>query len=154
MKPSRNLWPLGLILVFFFFISGTVGLVVMACSQKADLVTADYYEQEIKFQGRMDRLSRTRGLGASVAYEAAGRRIRICLPNEHAGHELTGRIELYRPSAAGLDRRLSLEPDTHGIQSLDASGLRSGLWKVRVSWKVGGEEYLMDETVVVSSKVS
>ena len=43
MKNSRNLWPLGIIVTFSLFFAGTVSLVVMACSQKTDLVSADYY---------------------------------------------------------------------------------------------------------------
>ena len=73
MKTSRNLWPLGIIVTFALFFAGTVGLVVMACSQKVDLVSADYYEQELKFQGRIDRVERTRHAAtqAAVAYDAA-----------------------------------------------------------------------------------
>jgi len=55
MKTSRNLWPLGILLAFGLFFAGTIGLVVMACSHKMDLVSADYYEREIKFAG-VDRL--------------------------------------------------------------------------------------------------
>ena len=56
------------------FIAGTAGLIVMACSQKTDLVSADYYEKELKFQGQIDRVERTRRAAsqASVAYDAAG----------------------------------------------------------------------------------
>ena len=46
----------------------------MACSQKVDLVSPDYYEQELKFQGQIDRVERTRRAAsqAAVAYDAAG----------------------------------------------------------------------------------
>ena len=41
MKTPRNLWPTGIIVTFVLFFAGTIGLVVMACSQRADLVSAD-----------------------------------------------------------------------------------------------------------------
>ena len=53
MATTRNLWPLGIILTLAAFITGTVGLVVMACSQRVDLVSPDYYERELKYQGQI-----------------------------------------------------------------------------------------------------
>jgi hypothetical protein len=156
MKTSRNLWPAGIIVTFALFFAGTVGLVVMAFSQKVDLVSADYYEQELKFQGQIDRVERTRHAAtqATVAYDAATRCIIVALPAEQAGHEVSGRIELYRPSASGLDRAVKLAPDTQGVQRVDAAGMSAGLWKVRVSWTVAHQDYFLDQMVVVVAKTS
>jgi nitrogen fixation protein FixH len=156
MKPPRNLWPLGIIVTFALFFTGTVGLVVMAFSQKVDLVSPDYYEQELKFQGRIDRVERTRNAAsqATVAYDAGGKCITVSLPADQAGHEVSGRIELYRPSASGLDRAVKLEPDTNGVQRVDAAGMVPGLWKVRVSWTVEHQDYYFDQKVVVGAKAS
>jgi nitrogen fixation protein FixH len=155
MQTPRNLWPLGIIVTFALFFAGTVGLVVMACSQKVDLVSPDYYEQEIKFQGRIDRVERTRSAATqgSVAYDARGNCITVSLPAAQAGHEVSGRIEVYRPSAAQLDRAVKLEPDAKGVQRLDAAGMAPGLWKVRVSWSAGNQDYFLDQKVVVGAKV-
>ena len=60
MKTTRNLWPTAIIVFCSLFVAGTAGLVVMACSQKEDLVSADYYEKELKFQGQIDGAERTR----------------------------------------------------------------------------------------------
>ena len=156
MQTSRNLWPLGIIVTFALFFAGTVGLIVMACSQKVDLVSADYYEQELKFQGRIDRVERTRNTATqgSIAYDAGGKCITVSLPAAQAGHEVSGHIELYRPSAAGLDRAVNLAPDANGVQRVDAAGMAPGLWKVRVSWTVEQQDYFLDQKVVVSAKAS
>jgi nitrogen fixation protein FixH len=156
MATSRNLWPLGIILTLGVFIAGTAGLIVMACSQRVELVSPDYYERELKFQGRIDQVERThRAAGqASVAYDVAGKCITISLPAGQAGREISGRIELYRPSAAGLDRAMQLAPDVKGMQRLDAASLAPGLWKVRVSWTFERQDYFLDEKVVVGPKAS
>jgi hypothetical protein len=156
MKTTRNLWPLGIIVTFALFFAGTVSLIVMAFSQKVDLVSADYYEQELKFQGRIDRVERTRSTAtqAAVAYDAATHSITISLPADQAGHEVSGRIELYRPSASELDRAVKLEPDPSGVQRLDTAGMVPGLWKVRVSWTVEQQDYFLDQKVVVGAKAT
>ena len=150
MNQTRSLWPLAIILTFVVFISCTVGLVVLACSQKADLVSEDYYEQEIRFQNHLDRLDRTSNVDASIIYEAATQRIRIALPRAQSDHALRGRIELYRPSASGLDRQLALAPDARGIQTIDAAKLRPGLWKVRITWSAENQDYFLERAITVS----
>jgi hypothetical protein len=156
MKTTRNLWPLGIISVLVLFFVGTVGLIVMACSQKTDLVSADYYEKEIKFQGRIDQVERTRQAASqsSVTYDAAGKYITILLPPTQAQRDIIGRIELYRPSAAGMDRAVNLTPDANGAQRVDAADLAPGLWKVRVSWTVEKQDYFLDQKIVVGAKAS
>jgi hypothetical protein len=151
METKRSFWPYGIMAVFILFILGTVALIVLASSSASDLVSADYYEQEIEYQGQIDRLNRTAQLDGkvSVAYDAATRRIKISLPVKPAGAKATGRIQLYRPSTTGLDRELKLELDATGAQSVDASSLLPGLWRVRVQWTSEDKEYFVDKGIVV-----
>jgi hypothetical protein len=148
MKPPRNLWPFGIILTFVVFISGTVGLVIMACRQNTELVNANYYDQEIKYQVRIDSEARAQQAGANVSYDGAARHIVISVP---AAQDVTGQIQLYRPSAAGLDKEYKLAPAANGIQTLDASGLKPGLWKIRVSWNSEGRDYFVDQKIVIAA---
>jgi len=149
MKPTRNLWPLGIILTFVVFISGTIGLVVMACMHNSELVNANYYDQEIKYQARIDSETRAQQLGAKIDYDAAAKHIVISLPAAQGSGNATGQIQLYRPAAAGLDQEFKLQPATNGIQTLDASGLQPGLWKIRVSWNSGGRDYFLDQKIII-----
>jgi hypothetical protein len=156
MKASRNLWPLGIITVCSLFAAGTAGLIVMACSQKVELVSDDYYEKELKFQGQIDRAERTRreASQAAVAYDAAHHNITVSLPPGQVHGNVRGNVELYRPSAASMDRAMRLEPDASGVQRLDASALAPGLWKVRVSWTFDKRNYYLEQKVVVGTKTS
>jgi len=144
-----NPWPYAIIGVFVVFIAGTAGLIVMATSNRMELVSADYYEQEVRYQHQMESAKRTQALGgkASVALDAGRRQIVIAVPAEHVGKLADGSVQLYRPSAAGLDRRLGLELNAEGRQLVEVSTMPRGLWKVRVQWKVGAEDFLLDESV-------
>ena len=147
----RNLWPVAILAAFALFISGTVVLIVIACSNPMDLVSADYYEQELQYQARLDQLKRTGELGAQAAvdYVPAAQRITVRLPVSHLGPDLVGNIVLYRPSAARLDRQVKLSPDPHAVQHLDASDLQPGVWKVHVLWSVGKRDYFIDQLIMV-----
>lgn len=160
MNSPRNLWPWAIILTFVVFISGTIGLVVMASTQREDLVSHNYYEQELKFQNQIDRARHANQLSApaTVTYDPTHRAIRLSLPplnpnlnlNSTPPSSPSGLIQLYRPSDAALDRELKLQLDGNGCQSVDASSLRSGLWKIRITWATDGQEYFTDQQVVIS----
>jgi hypothetical protein len=160
MNSPRNLWPWAIILTFVLFISGTIGLVVMASTQREDLVSENYYEQELKFQNQIDRVRHLNQLSApaTATYDASHRAIRLSIPpppnlnldlNRNSPH-ITGLIQLYRPSEAALDRYLKLQLDAHGCQSIDASTLRAGLWKIRITWAIDNQEYFTDQQLVVT----
>ena len=159
MNKSRtklNPWPVAIISFFVMAIAFIVSFIVFASGQRADLVRQDYYEEEIRFQHQIDRVSRTESISAQVgiAYDSAGRFIAVTLPALQADQQPTGRILLYRPSDARLDQSIRLALDPTGVQRLDAKRLRSGLWKIRVQWNVSGQEFFFDKSIVVNSAES
>jgi len=62
---------------------------------------------------------------------------------------VSGTINFYRPSDAGLDHDISLAPDPTGAQSVNVRDLRTGLWKVRVQWKTGSQDYFFERRVII-----
>jgi hypothetical protein len=156
MKTSRNLWPVGIIAACGLFVAGTAGLIVLACSQRVELVSADYYEKELKYQGQIDRAERTRreASQASVAYDAGRQCITVSLPPGQGHGNVRGSVELYRPSAAAMDHAVKLEPDANGVQRLDAHAMAPGLWRVRVSWTAAQQNYYLEQKVIVGPKPS
>jgi nitrogen fixation protein FixH len=154
MKKSFNPWPLGIVTAFALFLAGTAGLVAMACRQKLDLVSANYYEEELRFQGRIDSRDRARHLivPAGAAYDPVRERLEISLPPGRGQSRAQVHVHLYRPSEAGLDEQHEVALDSRGGCSLDAAGLRHGLWNVKVSWTIDGLDYFFEQKVVVGSK--
>ena len=148
----RSPWPSAII---GYFVCAALFLgyfVVTAVRHHDDLVAPDYYEREVQFQTQLDSMNRSRDIvpGAAITFEPATQAIVIALPREKA-QNATGIVELYRPSDARLDRQLPLAIDADGIQRLDARPLQGGLWKVRVKWNAKGQEYYLDQPVIVTS---
>ena len=152
MKTTFNPWPYGIIVFFILLFCGLATVVVIAATHRESLVSGNYYEQEIRFQNHIDGVARAQQAGATLAFDAATSRFTIALPVAQLGSDLSGQIELYRPSAAGLDRRIRLQPDARGVQTLDLAGLTQGLWVVRVSWNRGKLDYFLDRKIVIAVK--
>ena len=53
----KNNWASGIVLVMILFMSFIVMLVVKTYSHKVDLVSEDYYNQELMFQERLDKMN-------------------------------------------------------------------------------------------------
>jgi len=149
LKPSWNPWPYGLVAFLGSFACAVIGFGIFAIRQNQDLVRPDYYDQEIRFQEQIDRVARTKALGepVTVMLSADGRFLEVCLSSS-----AQGTIQLYRPADARLDREFALEPDAAGAQRLDVSALQSGLWKARVHWRTGTEEFFQDATIVLPKR--
>ena len=149
----QNPWPVAIIAFFALFISATLGLVIFTSFHRMELVSKDYYEQEIKYQDQIERLNRTQRIRSRVAlsYDPVKQQITITMPPEHTRRHVEGRIHFYRPSAAGLDREVKLECGTDGLQVVNAANLRPGLWKVRVFWTAGRKNFY-DQMVVINQK--
>jgi hypothetical protein len=53
-------WPAGIIASFAIFIAFMMTIWFFYNSQRIDLVTQNYYERQIQYQGQIDRITRTR----------------------------------------------------------------------------------------------
>ena len=153
-KSPLNLWPVTIIAFFSVAICAAVSVVIFCTRQKVDLVAADYYDQEVRYQDQLDRINHASSLQApaKVEYSIATRRIKVSLPAEHLNPSLKGWIQLYRPAASRLDQKLALDVDVAGAQIIDAANLNAGLWHVRVSWKQNGTDYYFDQKLVIGGK--
>ncbi len=151
MSKSRNLWPASIIGFFVLAIISMTTFVIWAMQQREDLVSADYYEREVRYQQQLDTMNRSHAFATQVmvTFDSALPAILITLPADKR-QGATGRVHLYRPSDARLDRELPLALNADGIQRLDARALSDGLWKVRVNWTAGGQDYFLDQPVIVT----
>ena len=62
--------------VYIAFVAGMGFLVLKASSQKFDLVTKDYYDQELKYQQVIDQAANSSRLSAPVTIERNRGRIK------------------------------------------------------------------------------
>jgi nitrogen fixation protein FixH len=156
VNPSFNPWPVGIVVFFALAIMGCAGFVAFCSRHPADLVAADYYEQEVRYQAQIDRVLNVseQARGTAITYDPTAGLIAISIPQTRGEATPVGRVELYRPSSAALDRQLKLEPNANGLQTIDARALQPGLWKVRVTWKVDQKDYFIDKKIIIGSPSS
>ena len=100
----KNSWPIALIVFFIVMIAGLVGFAAWTAGQREDLVSANYYEDELRYQTRIDAAARTKAEGADprVLLGGPAGEVGLQFPPELAA--AVGTITMYRPSQANMDK--------------------------------------------------
>jgi nitrogen fixation protein FixH len=133
-------WGYKIAAVYLMFVAGILFLVFKANKENFDLVTDNYYEEELKFQNVIDQKQRASALSAlpEVAYENG--EVSIQFPQEFAQKEVKGEVFLYRPSDAKKDIHKSFTLNgTHVKLALPT--INSGLYDIKLSWQADGQTY-------------
>jgi hypothetical protein len=137
-------WGKGILLTIIAFVGFIMTLVVISVRQDdIHLVTENYYEKEIKYQDQIDRESASAGLDREVlVFDAQSKSILLDLP---VGTK--GSLQLFRPSDARLDQELILDITEAGKTSVLLDKLKSGYWKVQLTWTEDGVEFYQEKKI-------
>lgn len=137
-------WGKGILLTIIAFVGFIMTLVVISVRQDdIHLVTENYYEKEIKYQDQIDRESAGAGLDREVlVFDAQSKSILLDLP---VGTK--GSLQLFRPSDARLDQELILDITDVGKTSVFLDKLKSGYWRVQLTWTEDGVEFYQEKKI-------
>jgi len=137
-------WGNRLLLVFGVFAFGISFLVYRCMKMPVDLVSNDYYKDELAYQQVIDAVKRTNSLSTGVVLKEEGGTISLLLPAEMRNAAVAGTVSFYCPSDMARDRRVEL---TGTSQVIDARGIVPGHYSVRVRWTSGGVLYFNEQTI-------
>ncbi|GJM28840.1 MAG: hypothetical protein DHS20C17_14750 [Cyclobacteriaceae bacterium] len=131
-------------LLFGFFLSV---LVYYAFQSKVQLVSPDYYQQELQYQQQIDKLTNEKSLRntAKISYDSPTGQLRVIFPPSQTIIE--AQLAMYRPSDASMDRSWSFAPDNTGTTSFSLDRFATGLWQVHLEWKDPDKTYFKQQTI-------
>ncbi|GAA4356517.1 hypothetical protein GCM10023185_20360 [Hymenobacter saemangeumensis] len=149
-KPT-SFWPYAIIATFVLFAAYIGYMVQQAMRSSVDLVSADYYQQELQHQQRMSALARTAALPApvEVSHKAEAKELALQLPVTLAAQLSSGKVQFFRPSDKALDFSVPLQPNAQGQQRLSTARLKAGLWRVRLDFEAAGQAYFVEKEISV-----
>lgn len=142
-------WGVKIAMLYLGFVSLIMVMVSMAMHQKIDLVSKDYYEQELKFQEKINKCNRTNKLKEPLSWEVKQGSLLLKFPQQFQGQKINGTIFFFRPSDAALDKTIPLAADTL-LLSIPTTQLKNGLYKMQINWKTGEEEYYNEGIIQVN----
>ena len=143
-------WGTGIVIAFVLFISFIMYFVInMNLNKKYDhdLVTEDYYEQELLHQQEIDKVNNAKDLIENVSWKKTNDGILISFPKKLDYNNITGHVFLYRPSNKKLDSEINISLSNHYLL-IPKTRLLDGRWNIKVDWEYDGKSYLYKESIV------
>lgn len=141
-------WGIKISLLYGLFVLGILSMAAFYMRQEPELVSKEYYNEEIRYQNKIEKLRRTSLLSEKVRLKVSDKKLNIRFPKVGPG-DIAGDAFFYRPSDKKSDFRLPVKLDSAYTQAVSFEGRRKGLWKVELNWKAGGKEYLNEEVIYI-----
>jgi hypothetical protein len=125
-------------------------LVGMSVNQDFDLVSKDYYQEEMNYQSRIDKISNAQNLETPLQFELKNENEILELHFPENMKNISGTVQLYRPTNAKKDVKVKIQTDTHNSQVISTKNLEKGLWRVKIDWQHNLTEYYNEEIIVIN----
>lgn len=137
-------WGKGILLTIIAFVGFILTLVVISVRQDdIHLVTENYYEKEIKYQEHIEREKSAAGLDREVlVFDSETKSMLLDLPVGAMGN-----LQLFRPSDARLDQEFPLDITEVGKTTVPLGKLKSGYWRVQLTWTENGVEFYEEKKI-------
>jgi hypothetical protein len=142
-------WGTGIAALYIGFVAMILLLVTMSIGQKIDLVTEHYYEEELEFQGKIDKINRSANLSEPVKWQVNEQGITIFYPKSLEAQNLSGEVRLYCPSDNRNDQKFPVLVTGHE-QFIPASSIPNGTYRLQVDWKNNDQTYWNEDVIVIN----
>jgi hypothetical protein len=143
-------WGTGIVLAFIGFISFILYFVIsMNTNSKYehDLVTEDYYAQELEYQNDIDKENNAKTLKQNLTWKKTTEGILVKFPEDFEEKNITGKVFLYRPSNKQFDFETTISLSNHNLLIPDKR-LLDGRWNIKIYWQYNGKSYLYKKEIV------
>ena len=143
-------WGTGIVLAFIGFISFILYFIItMNVDERFEheLVTEDYYGDELAYQNEIDKLNNANTLEENVSYKKTDDGLIILFPAALDYKNITGKVFLYRPSNKQLDFETAISLSNSNLLIPDKR-LVDGRWNIKVDWQYKGKSYLYKASII------
>lgn len=142
-------WGTGIAATLTFFVGMMAWFAVRAMNNQEQLLTEDYYQQELRYQGDIDKMNGTLRDHQHVEVHAKDGVISLRFPPSADGRAIKGTITLMRPSDIAGDRVLNVVADSTGHALMPVAGLGKGIYRMRLDWSADGTDRLQEQRLEI-----
>ncbi len=146
MSTIKINWGAKIAILYISFVVMMVALVVASTRQQFDLVSEDYYKQEIAYQDIIDATRNQAALSCPISLQLSNSKLEISFPPELAGQSITGTVEFYAPANAAHDKQFPIVV-TDNKMIVERSALAKTLYKVKLQYAVGNKPYFQESEI-------
>ena len=134
--------------IFICAFAGMIILLVYKCTQtNFDLVTKEYYKDELVYQQVIDGTQRANNLSSRTIVAQNESQISIQFPQEMKGQSLSGTAWFYCPADARRDKKIAISVNADALQQISKQQFLPGRYTVKLSWNADGKQYYSESNI-------
>ena len=142
-------WGYKITIFYILFVVGIVYLVVQASRQQVDLVTTDYYSEEVKYQDRIDETKNAQSLSAPIKTTITQGVLTLEFPAELSGKEIKGDVLIYCPSDQKKDLSRNIVTENN-LMKISLPEQNKGFHKIKVKFNADGINYYFEKNLTIN----
>jgi hypothetical protein len=136
-----------IVLAFVLFAIFIGTLVTVCVRQNIDLVSKNYYGEELKYQDQIRRINNTNQLVVKPLIVKVETNIAVRFDRQNRIQK--GELTLFCPSNPKMDKTFSLSTVPSDIQFFDIRLLQSGMYKAKLLWMMNDKEYFLEKIIYI-----
>jgi hypothetical protein len=135
------------IVVAFVLFAGFIGTLVTVCvKQDVNLVSKDYYKEELAYQDQVVRINNTKSLERKpTVHVIDGSVIEVRFNGDDTITK--GTMKLFCPSNPDMDRDFDLVPLAENSRKVEISSLKKGMYRAKIYWTSDSKEFYHEEVI-------
>lgn len=138
-------WGNRILLVIIVFVVLMGYLVYNSVNTRYELVSNEYYKDELNFQQVIDGSKKAQELSSPASLTNSTDLVTLQLPAEMKGLNVKGDLHFYCPTDQTKDVRFPLSIDTSAKQVIGLDKILPGNYQVKISWEANGTFYYAEQ---------
>ena len=139
-------WGTKIGLLYTVFVLFIIGMVYMAFNQQYDLVTEDYYAEEIAYQNTIDSKSRAEQLEGNFTTAIEGEHLKLVFPNKET--DIEGNVVCFRPSDESKDFTEDFDVK-NGVYKIALNKFVAGKYTLKIKWQQNDLSYYKEQVIII-----
>ena len=139
-------WGWRIMVLYAGFVVMMICLVVASGRQKVDLVSKDYYKDEIAYQDVLDASRNQSNLAGSLSKRSNEHEITIDFPNEFNNTVLKGVVSFYSAVDQDWDKNFTINTNNNKLV-IPREQLRHTIYTVKVSYSANGRNFYYETQI-------
>lgn len=141
-------WGTKIVFLYLSFASMIALMVYKSSTQTVDLVAPNYYEQELKYQDKIDGINNLSATANAVTITQNDGVVAFRFSTELGVPE--GHILFFKPDDASADFETEIKTDKEGIQTIYTKRLHKGAYIVKLDWRIGKKNFFKEERISIN----
>lgn len=142
-------WRYKVVIILALFLISMTTMVYISMQQTNDMVDANYYERELKYQQIINAKNNFSKLSDTVTIYSNHQYVELNFPEESTTRLDSGKIEFIRLSNSKHDVVVQMKADNGRRYQLPATSFSKGWYKVRMEWSNNNEPYYNEKNFKV-----